>query len=416
MSLYGVMRTGVSGMNAQSNKLGTIADNVSNAGTVGYKRATADFSSFVLDAGNTNYDSGAVVTTIHHAVGQQGPLSYTSSPTDLAIQGSGFMIVQDPKGVPFITRAGAFRIDASTANLVNTSGFTLVGYPVANGGTDVVVNGTAGLQPINLSGMNLRAIPSSEGTFQVNLPSNDAVVSGNTPADNLVDSAYSEKSSVVTYDNLGNEVTLDVFMTKTAADTWQVAVFDHSDAPSSGVFPYGAAALTTQTVTFDSLGKLSSTPTMSVAVPNGQTLKFDLTGSTQLAANYSPLNIAVNGSAPSTVSGVVIEKDGTVFATYENGTRTAAFRIPLATVESPDNLEPLPGNVFATTVQSGDIQIAFPEEAGRGSLISGALEQSNVDMASELTDMIVAQRDYTANSKVVQTGSELLDVLMSLKR
>src|SRR5207244_10619041 len=121
--------------------------------------------------------------------------------------------------VPFITRAGAFTIDASTANLVNTSGFTLVGYPVANGGTDVVVNGTAGLTPINLSGMNLRAIPSTSGTFQVNLPSNDAVVAGNTPADNQADSAYSEKSSVVTYDNPGHDVNLHVLMTHTAADT-----------------------------------------------------------------------------------------------------------------------------------------------------------------------------------------------------
>ena len=94
MSLYGILRTGVSGMNAQSNKLGTIADNVANSGTVGYKRATAEFSTFVLDAGSTNYNSGAVTTNIAHAIGQQGPLSYTSSPTDLAIEGDGFLVVR----------------------------------------------------------------------------------------------------------------------------------------------------------------------------------------------------------------------------------------------------------------------------------------------------------------------------------
>jgi flagellar hook protein FlgE len=93
-----------------------------------------------------------------------------------------------------------------------------------------------------------------------------------------------------------------------------------------------------------------------------------------------------------------------------------AFRIPLADVASPDKLSPLAGNVFQTTPESGDVQVGFPTEGNRGSLISGALEQSNVDMASELTEMIVAQRDYTANSKVFQTGSELLEVLMNLKR
>src|SRR5947208_179032 len=134
MSLYGVLRTGVSGMSAQSTKLGTIADNVANSGTVGYKRATAEFSSFVLDAGSVNYDSGAVTPKIGNAVSQQGPLSYTTSPTDLAIQGNGFLIVKDARDVAYLTRAGAFTVDASSGNLVNTGGYTLLGYPVGADG------------------------------------------------------------------------------------------------------------------------------------------------------------------------------------------------------------------------------------------------------------------------------------------
>ena len=141
-----------------------------------------------------------------------------------------------------------------------------------------------------------------------------------------------------------------------------------------------------------------------------------MTGTTQLATAFTPMNVAINGNAPSSISGIDIDNDGTVYATYENGSRVAAYRIPLANVPSPDNLEPVPGDAYAITTASGDVQIGFPTEGGRGTLVSGALEQSNVDMASELTDMIVAQRDYTANSKVVQTSSELLDVLMNLKR
>ena len=418
MGLYSILSTGVSGMGAQSNKLSTIADNVANSSTVGYKRATTDFSSLVIDAGSTTtYTSGDVGTTIKHAVSQQGTLSYTSSPTDLAIQGNGFLLVSDTNNVQYLTRAGSFTVDARSGDLVNTGGYTLLGYPVnANGGTGGVVNGTAGLTPVNVSQMNLRAKPSTSGTFLVNLPTNATAATGDTPGSNQADATYTDKSSVVAYDNAGNQVTLDVYLTKTGDHTWEAAVFNQADAASGGGFRYANAPLVSQTLTFDSTGTLTSTPpSLSVPVPNGQTLNLDLTGTTELAADYTPLNVSVNGNAPSTVSGVVIDSTGTVYATYTNGSRAAAFRIPLATVPSPDNMMPVTGNAYLPTAQSGSMQVGFPQQAGRGSLVSGALEQSNVDMASELTDMIVAQRDYTANSKVVQTGADLLDILMNLK-
>jgi flagellar hook protein FlgE len=244
------------------------------------------------------------------------------------------------------------------------------------------------------------------------------LVTGDTPDDNLATSAFTVKSSIVAYDNIGNAITLDVYMTKTATspDTWEVSVFDQSKAATGGGFPYSSGPLATQVETFDSNGVLTSTGKIDVPVPNGATLKLDLGGTTQLATAFTPMNISINGNAPSSISGVVIDNDGTVYATYENGSRVAAYRIPLANVPSPDNLQPVPGDAYAVTTNSGDVQIGFPTEGGRGKLVSGALEQSNVDMASELTDMIVAQRDYTANSKVVQTSSDLLDVLMNLKR
>ena len=238
------------------------------------------------------------------------------------------------------------------------------------------------------------------------------------PGDNLADSAYTVKSSVIAYDNLGNPVTLDVYITKTSDSPaeWEMAVYDQATAASGGGFPYTSAALVTDTLAFDAYGALTSAPSLDIPVPGGATLSLDLSGTTQLATTYTPVNVEINGNAPSAISGVIIDQDGVVFASYENGARVPVYRIPLATVSSPDNLTPVAGNAFAVTTQSGDMQIGFPPEGGRGSLISGALEQSNVDMASELTDMIVAQRDYAANSKVVQTSSELLDVLMNLKR
>ncbi len=418
MSLYSALRTGVSGMNAQSTKLSTISDNIANSGTTGYKAGNTVFSALVLESSAGTYNSGAVATNIRHSISQQGSLAYTTSSTDLAIQGNGFLVVANANGEPYLTRAGAFTTDASTGNLVNSGGYTLLGYPIKDGDTSAVLNGTANLEPVSVTDRNLKAVASTEGTFSVNLPSDDEAVTGDTPADNLPTSTYSVKTSIVAYDKVGHEVTLDVYMTKTASspDQWQVAVYNAADADSGGGFPYSSGPLATQTLSFDSDGQLTSSSTMSIPVPGGETLSLDLTGTTSLATDFTPQNVTVNGNAPSAISGVDIDKDGIVYATYENGSRVAIYRIPLATVASPDNLQVVAGDAYRVTTGSGDMQIGFPTEGGRGGIVSGALEQSNVDMASELTDMIVAQRDYTANSKIVQTSSELLDVLMNLKR
>jgi flagellar hook protein FlgE len=419
MSLYGMLRTSVSGMNAQSNLLSTVSDNIAKSGTAGYKSSSTEFSSLLLQTDSSSYESGSVVTDVRHAISKQGNLSYSGTSTDLAVQGNGFFLVQDPSGQTLLTRAGGFQVDAATGNLTNSAGLTLMGYDIADGkNPNVVLNGAGGLAAINLQNTKLAANPSTTGAFAANLPSNAAVVAAPTAGANLVASSFSQKSSLVAYDNVGNQVTLDIYMSKTIASpaTWEVAVFDQADAPATGNFPYSSAALATQTLTFDTYGNLASGGSISLGVPGGQTLAIDMSGMTQLAANYTPLTASVNGNAPSSVAGVTINKDGTVYATDSNGRQSAIFKIPLATVESPDHLTPVAGNAFIANQESGAAQVGFAETAGVGSVISGATEQSNVDMASELTKMIVAQRDYTANSKVFQTGTELLDVLMNLKR
>jgi flagellar hook protein FlgE len=169
-------------------------------------------------------------------------------------------------------------------------------------------------------------------------------------------------------------------------------------------------------VNFDNMGQKIPGGPFAVPIPGGATVNLDLNGSTQVAADYQVMRAQVNGNAPSAVKDVEVSEDGTVFALLEDGTRRAAYRIPLADVPSPDNLKPLSGNVYVATMESGDVQIGLAESAGLGTVVSGAVEQSNVDMAAELTAMIESQRSYTANSKSFQTGSELLDVLVNLKR
>jgi flagellar hook protein FlgE len=420
MSLYGMMQTGASGMNAQANRLSTVADNIANSSTPGYKRATTAFSSLILPSSAGSYNSGAVLTSVRYAITDAGPLEFTTSNTDLAIDGDGFFIVNDSKGSPFLTRAGSFVKDGD-GNLVNAAGFTLMGYDYTGGTPAPVVNGFDGLVPVNVESAGLTATPSTSGRFFANLDDSAAIVAAaNLPSANAATAEYTHKSSLVVYDTVGKEILLDFYYTKTADDTWEVAVYDRADATPTTGFPYGSAALATETLTFDPAlnGALDagSATDITLTVPGGAALTIDLADMTQLNYPFTVDDADVNGNAPSAVTDVEISADGTVFAKYENGDLKPLYQIALANVASPDNLIPLPGNVYSQGIDSGVITTGFGGSGGFGNLISGAQEGSNVDLASELTDMIASQRSYTANSKVFQTGSDLLDVLVNLKR
>jgi len=419
MSLYGMMRTGVSGMNAQANRLSTVADNIANSDTTGYKRSSAEFSTLVMPNTGGAYNSGGVNTTIRSAVSSQGVLQYTTSVSDLAVDGDGFFVVQNPNGTPFLTRAGSFVPDAQ-GRLVNAAGYQLMAYSYANGVPSATANGFEGLVPVQISDQEMTATPSTAGNFNGNLPAGATpVASGHLPSDNDATSQYTSKTSLVAYDNLGNKVLLDVYFTNTGAGTWEAAVFDQSKATPGTGFPYAAGgALGTANLTFDTTtGKLTGTTSgVSIAVPNGSTLNLDLSKLTQLGTGFTVSEAKVNGNAPSTIQKIQIGQDGTIYAQFQDGSTKALYKIPLADVQSPDQLTALPGNVYSQSADSGDVRIGFANQGKLGSVVSGALENSNVDIATELTDMIAAQRSYTANSKVFQTGSDLMDVLVNLKR
>ncbi len=405
-------------MSAQAGRLATVAENIANVNTNGYKRASTEFSSLLVEASESDYTSGSILTTVRHSVTEQGSPLSTTSPTDLAVKGDGFFVVTDSAGTPFLTRSGNF-VKNENGELVNAGGFTLMGYPLTGSGPNIVVNGYSGLVPVSLSTLALTAAPSTTGTFTANLPSNaTATPAASLPSTNSATAQYTGKSSLVSYDNLGNEVLLDAYFTKTGANSWESAVYNRADATNGG-FPYTSGPLTTATLAFDgTTGALTgaSANSLAIPVPNGATLNLDLSKMSQLATDYTVLGAKADGNPPSGVDLLQITTDGTVYATFENGSRIAVFKIPLATVASPDNMRQLAGNVFEATKSSGDVQVGFADTSGMGSILSSTLEQSTVDLASELTTMIDAQRGYSANSKVFQTGAELMDVLINLKR
>jgi flagellar hook protein FlgE len=413
MSLYGTMRTGVSGMNAQANRLSTVADNIANANTTGYKKASTQFSSLILPTTGGAYNSGGVNTDVRYSISAQGTFTYTNSATDLGINGKGFFIVQGTDGQEYMTRAGAFT-PMNDGTLRNSAGFTLMGYPYSSTeDPTIVINGFAGLEEINLASGELNVKASEKGYLHTNLPSNE-------------DDGFTKSTSLVAYDSLGNTRKLDFNYTKIGtiagpppSSEWELEV-NYTD-PDTGTVTQLLAPVT---LTFDSEGKLQSPTeitTDELMVGGGVLNPLEISiggatgGSTQLASSFAAKG-DIDGIGPSGVAGYEISDDGVVYLKYENGDIAPKYRIAMANVQSPDNLKPLAGNVYAQSPESGVVVMGYAGNGGFGSVISGALEDSNVDIAEELTSMIESQRNYTANSKVFQTGSELMEVLVNLKR
>ncbi|ACB97114.1 flagellar hook protein FlgE [Beijerinckia indica] len=413
MSLYSALTASVSGMAAQSNKLSAVSDNIANSNTTGYKQADTEFETLVNGLNKTSYDAGGVKTTIRYNISSQGQLTSTSSATDLGIQGNGFFVVTDDSGTKYLTRAGSFTKNAD-GTLSNTAGYKLMGYNLTSGSASSA-DGLGGLEVVDLTSAGLQAAPSTSGTLAVNLPSNGNAITTALPSANSATSTYNSKTSLVTYDNLGNAVTLDMYFAKTGTNSWEMSIYNAADAAAGGGFPYATSALSTQTLTFSpSDGSLTTPTSASFTIPNGQAFTLDLSQTTQLAAGFSVSAQNANGNAPSGLKSISIGTDGVLSKVYQNGTTVAAYKIPLATVASVDNLMVGTGNVYEANGDSGSIIIGDAGTNGLGSIQSSQLESSNVDLAAQLTDMIVAQRGYEANSKVFETGSTLLTELVNL--
>lgn len=401
MSLYGTMRTGVSGMNAQSNRLSTVADNIANSSTVGYKKASVQFSSMILPTTNGAYNSGGVETDVRYSISAQGTFSYTTSETDLAINGDGFFIVKGDDGTPYLTRAGSFVLQED-GTLKNTAGYTLQGYEYdSTADPTIVVNGFDGLENVDLSGSGISAVASTEGTLNVNLP-------------NSLANGESKTTSLKVYDSQGTSRLITFTYTKLADNQWEVTA-EEADGPST-VVP-------ATVLDFDADGNLVNPAppeliinTYTVGGATVENITLGIGDTTQLASDFSVEEGEVNGNAASKVKGYEIDDKGIVSIAYENGDLVPKFRVALASVQSPDELNPVAGNLYTQSNDSGVVILGYAGSSGFGTILSGALEDSNVDVAEELTAMIESQRNYTANSKVFQTGSELMEVLVNLKR
>jgi len=400
MSLMG---TAVSGMLANSNWLSNISQNVSNASTTGYKDTDTEFATIVDEVGNSSSAAGGVTATAASMNTQQGSVVGTTTSTDLAVKGDGYFIVSDAAGDIYLTRNGSFTPD-SEGNLVNSAGYSLMGYDVQGGATTGTSNSLAGLVKVNTIASGEAATATTGGTLAVNLPSTDTTATDPT----------TPETSLVVYDNLGAAHTIDLTYTYTSTTTdasgnavynWSVSMQDATDDTSLG----------TSALSFNANGDLSSGSPLTFTVQNGASVSLDISNTTQLASSFAVNEATANGNAPSSLTGVTISSDGTLDFQYSNGVSSPGYDIPLATVASEDNLTSVNGNAFQANQNSGTVRVGTAGTGGLGTVASSSLEDSTVDLATELTNMIQAQSAYQANSKVFQTGADLLDILNNLK-
>ncbi|MEA2696238.1 MAG: flagellar hook protein FlgE [Myxococcales bacterium] len=426
MSLISSMYTGATGLDASSTDLSVIGDNIANSNTVGFKASRAAFADAMAQqligagSGMSQVGLGVQLESIQRII-TQGALSNTGLATDIAIQGNGYFAVKgshNGESGSFYTRNGQFTVD-NTGNLVNLEGLTVQGY-VADA-TGKLSTSTGDLKVGN--SMSPPAATTSV-SVQANLDAEAPVIAAAfDPANPGSTSNFS--NSVTVFDASGAAHQVDVYYSKTAANTWSW------NALTAGV----AAPVGTGTLTFDPAGTgtlTASTGTISATFPNmpaAQAINLNfgdatgavppgtgLLGVTQFSSPSGTSKMSQDGFSAGSLSHLSIDNEGKINGAFTNGETRVLGQIATAVMQAPDKMDRVGGNLFATNPQSGQATLGGPSTGGRGSLASGALELSNVDLANEFVRMISAQRAYQANGKTVTTADALLVELMNIKR
>lgn len=387
--------SGISGLRAHQQMMDVTGNNIANVNTSGFKTSQATFQdtlSQMINAAGAPQNGVGGTNPAQIGLGvrlasistnfAQGATQTTGRSTDLMIQGDGFFVVMQGNE-PLYTRNGSFSFDANGVLTTNT-GAIVQGWSAAADGT-INTNGGSG------------AIRLPIGTLLQPTATSTASFTGNLRGDGAVGTVL--ETSMPVYDALGTETTLSVTLTKTAADTWDVS--------------FDGGATTAATFTFDAGGKLA-TPAGGQVTVNGITV--DLSGLTNYSGSTTLAPAAQNGSPMGSLQAFTISNDGTLIGVFSNGLKQPLGQIALATFNNPPGLEKAGDSTYRATVNSGQAQLGVAGTAGRGALQAQALEMSNVDLAQEFTNLVIAQRGFQANSRIITASDELLQDLVNLKR
>lgn len=400
--------SGVSGLKNHQTRMDVIGNNIANVNTVAFKASRVTFEDILSQTieGARSPQTGGAGGVNPKQVGlgvrigsidtlfTQGGLQTTDNPTDFAIQGDGFFVVSDGRQT-YYTRDGAFKLSAD-GSLVNSGGLRVQGWLAdANG----IIDTTKALQDIYIPlGTQMKPKATESVTFEGNLDAN--ATNGATWV-----------TSAQVYDSLGNVHTLSITFTKSGTNTWDWEATLDGVAPSSG----GSG-----TIVFDAGGLVSSGGTggAEFTIPGANTLNvaIDFSALTQFGGNPSAYISYQDGYKAGSLDMVTTDSNGIITGIFTNGQSKPLAQIALATFPNPQGLLKQGGNLYQISNNSGLPSIGPANSGGRGSIAVGALEMSNVDLAQEFTNMIVTQRGFQANSRVITTSDEMLQDLINIKR
>ncbi|SDF71788.1 flagellar hook protein FlgE [Phytopseudomonas seleniipraecipitans] len=468
---------GLSGLRAATSDLNVTGNNIANAGTAGFKQSRAEFAdlyaSSMLSSGSNPIGSGVLLSDVSQLF-SQGNINYTQNSLDLAIQGNGFFRTSNNGDISY-TRAGYFGTDRE-GFIVNNFGHNLQGYGVdANGNlqngiignlrvetasqaprsTSTItqpfnLNSTEGVPVLRQSAYDLSIAnavdPANPTPEEVNL----ALAEANATFNPTDPTSYNRSTSVNIFDAQGNAHAFTQYFVKTGANSWDVKVLVDGRNPldPTNTQPLSAA------VTFDASGKMEALNRAGLNPPENLTsglsvnadgslsmngwkpaaptntegtvwaenragaspsVKFDFRGSTQFNSTFSVAKVEQDGYSTGELSGLQIDETGQLFARYTNGQTKVQGQLVLANFANMQGLTPVGKTAWVQSSESGEPVIGTPRSGTLGSLQSGALEDSNVELSDQLVNLIVAQRNYQANAKTIETESAITQTIINLR-
>lgn len=403
MSFY----TSLTGLNAASKELSVTANNIANSSTTGFKKSSVSFGDIFAQSPQQQRNSAVGLGTSVKSIDQQfsqGFLQSSSNALDLAISGEGFFKLKGSDGTDIFTRNGNFMVDGQN-RVVNSSGYALQAFPVDSTG-NADINRVAGdlTVPPMTSGL---ATATTQIDLAMNLPTGAAVPAAfdvNDPT------TFNESTTMSVVDSNGNERSLSLYyrLDSTAPSAYEVHAY------LDGQLASGTASVNPGTLTFDGTGAFVSS-TLDLTDALGGTLAINLDNSAETGSTFVMQSLTVDGSGEGSLVGIDVNEQGLVSASYSNGAQLSLGKVTIANFDMPSGLRQLGDSNFAATNESGTPRLDEPGLAGFGTIRSGSLEGSNVDLTEELVAMINTQRKFQANAKAIETNSTLAQTIINLR-
>jgi flagellar hook protein FlgE len=427
MSIYTALYSGLSGLQAESGSLSVIGNNLANSNTVGFKESEAVFDNVLGSAIGANGNVGGGVAMVGtQQIFAEGSITNTGVPTDVALQGDGFFVVNGSVGGvggDYYTRDGQTSL-SSNGTLVNPDGLAFQGYSANPDGTYATTPATIQVNTAALAPKETTTINVTANLNATSIPPTAAW----DPQNPGTTSNFS--TSMQIYDSLGNAHTVNVYFQNTGPGDWTYHVLANGSEVSGGTAGQNSE-IATGTLTYNSAGALQSeasaaggTVTFNGAQTN-QPLNFNfgpsiasggtgLGGTTQFGSPSSVSAQSQDGYASGSLTGVTIDANGVVNGAYTNGQEIPIAKLAVAKFQSNTGLAQAGQNVWSATNESGIATLGTAGNGGRGSLVTGSLESSNVDVSTQLVELITQQSSFQADSKTITTADQMLQSVLQM--